>query len=204
MARIGTSPCCGRCEGAFPDAPLTADANGAYTLSDLDRLRELDELGLMMIEQPLAPDDLQGHARLQGALRTPVCLDESITSAAAARLALDLGSCRVINLKPGRVGGIAEARSIHDLCRQRGVPVWCGGMLESGVGRAHNVALATLPGFTLPGDLSPSRRYWDRDLVEPEWRMTNGTLTPLDTPGIGVVPDRARIEELAVRRVVVG
>ncbi len=184
----------------FPDAPLSVDANAAYTLGDLPRLRALDELGLLMIEQPLAADDLVGHARLQSELATAICLDESITSAATARQALDLGACRVINLKPGRVGGLGEARRIHDICLSRGVPVWCGGMLESGVGRAHNVALATLPGFTLPGDLSPSRRYWERDLVDPEWVMEEGALTPLDRPGIGVEPNLARIEALAARR----
>jgi O-succinylbenzoate synthase len=188
----------------FPDAPISVDANGAYSIADLPKLRELDQLGLLMIEQPLAPADLTGHARVQAALRTPICLDESITSVETAGRALELGSCAVINLKPGRVGGFRTALEIHDLCRARGVPLWCGGMLESGVGRAHNVALATLPGFTLPGDLSPSDRYWERDLVEPEWRMVDGGLEPLAQPGIGVEPDRDRIEALAVRRHDVG
>jgi len=184
----------------FPDAPLSVDANGAYTLADAPRLRELDELGLLMIEQPLGVGELADHARLQGAIGTPICLDESITSLTTARRALELGSCRVINLKPGRVGGFRAALEIHELCRARDVPLWCGGMLESGVGRAHNVALATLPGFTLPGDLSPSERYWERDLVEPEWRMVDGALLPLAAPGIGAEPDRTRIEALAIRR----
>ena len=184
----------------FPDAPLSVDANGAYREADLDRLRALDDFGLLMIEQPLPAGDLDGHARLQGALETPICLDESIGSPADAEAALARGSCRVINLKPARVGGFDAALRIHALCARRGIPLWCGGMLESGVGRAHNVALATLPGFTLPGDLSPSARYWERDLVTPEWEMLDGALRPTTAPGIGVTPDRERIEALAVRR----
>ncbi len=184
----------------FPDAPLSVDGNGAYTLDDLDRLLPLDHLGLLMIEQPLPADDLFGHARLQEVFRTPICLDESIGSPAQAERAIELGSCRVINLKPGRVGGFDAALEVHAACVARRVPLWCGGMLESGVGRAHNVALATLPGFTLPGDLSPSRRYWDRDLVEPEWEMTDGALHPSGAPGIGVRADRDRIAALASRR----
>ena len=187
----------------FPTASLMVDANSAYTLADLARLRELDDLGLTMIEEPLAQGDFRGHAELQAALRTPLCLDESIGSAGDAERALELDSCRVINVKPGRVGGVGEACSIHDLCLGSGVPVWCGGMLESGVGRAHNVALATLPGFTLPGDISASRRYWEQDLIDPEWDVADGTLTPLDAPGIGVEPDRARIEKLSVRRTMI-
>ncbi len=184
---------------AFPDAPLMVDANSAYTLADRDRLAELDDLDLTMIEQPLAYDDLHEHARLQETLETPVCLDESIRSAADAALALDLGSCRVVNVKPGRVGGLGPSRRIHDLCRGRGVPVWCGGMLESGIGRAFNVALATLPGFTMPGDISASRRYWTRDVVDPEFEVRDGTMTPPSAPGIGVTPDERRIERLTVR-----
>ena len=189
--------------GRFPTASLMVDANSAYTLADLARLRELDDLGLMMIEEPLARRDFRGHAQLQEALRTPLCLDESIGSLVDVERALELRSCRIINVKPGRVGGLSEAKSIHDLCLASGVPIWCGGMLESGVGRAHNVALATLPGFSLPGDISASRRYWERDLVEPEWTVADGTLTPLDAPGIGVEPDRARIEGLSIRRTTV-
>jgi O-succinylbenzoate synthase len=189
-----------RVRARFPDAALSVDANGAYGPSDVERLRDLDDFGLTMIEQPFPADALREHAALQASLRTPICLDESIRSRADARRALDLGSCRVVNVKPGRVGGLGEAREIHDLCREAGVPVWCGGMLESGVGRAHNVALATLPGFTLPGDLSASRRYWARDLVSPEWELSSGALVPLDAPGIGVEPDVATIEKLAERR----
>lgn len=186
---------------AFPDAPFMADANSAYTLDDVDRLRALDELGLMMIEQPLAHDDLADHARLQERLETPVCLDESICSAQDARLALELGSGRIVNIKPGRVGGFAESVAIHDLCREAGVPVWCGGMLESGVGRAFNVALASLPGFTIPGDISESRRYWERDLVTPEFVMEDGMMAVPSGPGMGVEPDQEFIEACTVRTV---
>ncbi len=183
----------------FPEAPLMADANSAYTLADLPLLREMDDLGLLMIEQPLGHEDLLDHAHLQADLRTPVCLDESIRSAGDLALALELGSGRIVNVKPGRVGGLAEARAIHDLSRKHGIPVWCGGMLESGIGRAFNVALAGLPGFTLPGDLSGSRRYWMEDIVNPEWVPVDGTLAPAEGPGIGVAPNRARIETLTVR-----
>ena len=184
----------------FPDLPLTVDANSAYTLADVDHLRGFDPLEITMIEQPLGDEDLLDHAKLQAELRTPICLDESLRSAADVRAALDLGACRIVNLKPGRVGGHLEARRIHDLCLERGVPLWCGGMLESGIGRAHNLALATLPGFTLPGDLSESRRYWERDIVRPEFELMEGKLTPLDAPGIGVEVDRDRIDELTVRK----
>ena len=184
---------------AFPEAPLMVDANSAYTPADRERLAEMDDLGLLMIEQPLAHDDLHRHARLQEALRTPVCLDESIRSAGDAELALALGSCRIINIKPGRVGGFGSSRRIHDLCRARGVPVWCGGMLESGVGRAFNIALATLPGFTIPGDISASRRYWERDIVDPEFEVFDGMMMPPAGPGIGVTPDQRRIDRLTVR-----
>lgn len=186
----------------FPEVPLMADANSAYTLADADHLAHLDALDLMMVEQPLAYDDFLDHARLQERLSTPVCLDESVKSPADARLALELGSCRIINIKPGRVGGHASSRRIHDLMRERGLPVWCGGMLESGIGRAHNVALASLEGFTLPGDISASRRYWERDIVAPEFEVEDGTMAVPTRPGIGVEPDVARIDALAVRRAV--
>ena len=187
---------------AFPDAPLMADANNAYSLADVARLAQLDALDLMMIEQPLAHDDLVRHAELQRALRTPVCLDESITSVDRAQDMLTLGSGRIINIKPGRVGGFQQSRAIHDLCLAHDIPVWCGGMLESGVGRAYNVALASLPGFTKPGDVSPSARYWERDVVTPEWTMdaTGMVRVPLDRPGIGVDVDVDRIDDLTVRR----
>ena len=188
-------------EALGPDAPLMADANSAYTLADADRLAELDAFGLLMIEQPLAPDDLVRHATLQRRLTTPLCLDESITGPDRAEDMLALGSGRIINIKPGRVGGFRSSIAIHDLCLSRGVPVWCGGMLESGIGRAHNVALAALPNFTLPGDLSPSARYWQQDIVIPEWTMSADGLVdvPFDTIGIGVRVDRDRIDNLTAR-----
>ena len=165
------------------EATLAVDANSAYTLDDLEVLREIDELELLMIEQPLAWDDLVRHARLQKELATAICLDESITGLQRAEDMLALGSGRIVNIKPGRVGGFSASIAIHDLCSPVGVPVWCGGMLESGVGRAYNVALASLPGFTLPGDLSPSRRYWAQDVVTPEWEMSD--------QGMVAVPDGA-------------
>lgn len=185
---------------AFPDTPIMADANSAYRLADAARLEEMDALDLMMIEQPLAYDDFLEHARLQERLRTPICLDESIHSVEDTRLALELGSCRIVNIKPGRVGGLASSKRIHDLMRAEGLPVWCGGMLESGIGRAHNVALASLPGFTLPGDISASRRYWEQDIVHPEFTVEDGHMRVPDGPGIGVEPDRERIESLTVRK----
>jgi O-succinylbenzoate synthase len=182
------------------DAHLMADANNAYTLADIDRLVALDGLGLMMIEQPLAHDDLLRHAELQKRLKTPLCLDESITSLDRAQDMVALGSGRIVNIKAGRVGGFAPAIAIHDFCQEHGVPVWCGGMLESGIGRAYNVAIASLPNFTLPGDVSPSARYWARDIVSPEWTMDRGMVrVPLDRPGIGVEVDAERIAALTVR-----
>ncbi len=189
-------------EALGPDAPLMADANNAYSLADTSSLEALDDLGLMMIEQPLAWDDLLRHVVLQARLKTPVCLDESITGVDRAADMLALGAGRIVNIKPGRVGGFRQSLAIHDLCAEEGVPVWCGGMLESGVGRAHNVALASLLNFTLPGDLSPSERYWERDIVTPEWIMDReGWIgVPVDRPGMGVEPDLDRIEDLTVRR----
>jgi O-succinylbenzoate synthase len=181
--------------------PLMADANSAYTLADGEHLRALDEFELLMIEQPLAWDDLVRHATLQARLRTPICLDESITGVDRAEDMIALGSGRILNLKPGRVGGFAASRAIHDLCVAHGIPLWCGGMLESGVGRAYNVALAALPGFNVPGDLSPAARYWERDIVTPAWTMDAhgmGTV-PLDRPGIGVEVDRELVQALTVR-----
>lgn len=184
-----------------PDAPLMADANNAYTLDDFETLKALDAFGLLMIEQPLAWDDVVQHAKLQRELQTPICLDESITNADHARAMIELDSGRIVNIKPGRVGGIAESIAIHNLCESHGIPVWCGGMLESGIGRAYNVALASLPNFRLPGDVSPSARYWQRDIVDPEWTMDpEGYVSvPRDRPGIGVDVDRGRIEGLCVR-----
>lgn len=178
----------------FPDVPLMADANSAYTLADVERLKALDEFGLMMIEQPLAADDLVDHAQLQPLLKTPICLDESIRSFDDARKALHLGSCRIINMKIGRIGGLQEAKHIHDLCREHGVPVWCGGMLEAGVGRAHNIAITTLENFTLPGDTAASSHYWERDIIVPEVQVHNGLIRVPDAPGIGYEVDRRQVE----------
>jgi O-succinylbenzoate synthase len=162
------------------------DANSAYTLAEADRLAELDRFGLMMIEQPLGWDDIVDHAALQRRLRTPICLDESIRGPDDARRALELAACRVVNVKLGRVGGFASALRLHDVCRARGAPVWCGGMLESGIGRLANVHLQTLPGFTLPGDTSASERYFDEDLVDPPVTVSPaGEIAVPDAPGIG-------------------
>jgi O-succinylbenzoate synthase len=187
---------------ALPSAPLMVDANNAYTIEDAAHLAQLDAFDLIMIEQPLEHEDLVRHAELQQRLRTPLCLDESITSVARAEDMIRLGSGRIVNIKPGRVGGFTSSIAIHDLCRRHDVPVWCGGMLESGVGRAYNVALATLPGFTIAGDLSPSARYWERDIVDPEWTMSSAGVmkVPVDRPGIGVTVNEGRIDDLTVRR----
>jgi O-succinylbenzoate synthase len=188
----------------FSDVPLMVDANSAYTLADTEMLAALDEFDLMMIEQPLAYDDLVDHAELQRRLRTPICLDESVPSLSAARAALALGSGRILNIKPGRVGGLTVARAIHDLCYERGLPMWCGGMLETGIGRAHNVALASLPGFSLPGDISASSRYFHQDIVAPAFEVNpGGTMTVPAGPGIGVQVLYDRVEAATVRRVVV-
>jgi O-succinylbenzoate synthase len=186
---------------AFPDAPLMVDANNAYTLDDIDTFVAMDDLRLMMFEQPLAWDDIVRHAELQKHLKTPLCLDESITSLERAQDMVTLGSGRIINIKPGRVGGFTSSIAIHDYCESQGIPVWCGGMLESGIGRAYNIALASLPNFKKPGDVSPSSRYWARDIVTPEWTMLpdGTTRVPLDRPGIGVTVDRDRIDDLTVR-----
>jgi len=192
-------------EALGPSAELMADANSAYTLADADHLARLDEFDLMMIEQPLGQDDLVRHAQLQRRLKTPICLDEAITSLDRAEDMVTLGSGRIVNIKPGRVGGFTNSIAIHDYCQSQGIPVWCGGMLESGIGRAHNVALASLPNFTLPGDLSPSSRYWEQDIVIPEWTMAPDGMVdvPLDSPGIGVKIDLDRIEDLTVKLEVV-
>jgi O-succinylbenzoate synthase len=160
----------------------------------------MDDLDLMMIEQPLAYDDFREHALLQSQLKTPICLDESVTGPGSARLALELGSGKIINIKPGRVGGFGSSLAIHDLSRARGVPVWCGGMLEAGVGRAYNLALASLPGFTLPGDISESRRYWKEDIVEPEFIMEDGLMRVPSGPGLGVEVRVDRVESLTRAR----
>jgi O-succinylbenzoate synthase len=183
----------------FPDTQIMLDANSAYTLEDASRLRELDQYKLMMIEQPLAHDDLIDHATLQSLLQTPICLDESVESLADLRAALALGSGRILNIKLGRVGGLLPARKIHDSCREAGWPVWCGGMLETGIGRAANLALASLEGFTMPGDTSASDRYFTRDLLEDPFTLAaDGTLPVPDGSGLGVVVDRRRLDEATV------
>ncbi len=185
----------------YPEISLMADANSAYDLEDAPHLAELDRFGLLMLEQPLSPGDLVDHAALQRRLRTPICLDESIESARDARHALELGACRVINIKPGRVGGFAESRRIHDLAEAGGVPVWCGGMLETGIGRACNVALATLPNFRLPGDISASDRYWQEDIVDPPFVLQKGgTILVPHRWGLGVRVKTDLVERLTVRQ----
>jgi O-succinylbenzoate synthase len=190
-----------RVREALPRMPLSVDANAAYVPDDLRVFQALDELDLVMIEQPFHHEDLTDHARLQAKIRTPICLDESIRSAHDAAAALDLGSCRIINIKPGRVGGLLEAVRIHDVARERGAPVWIGGMLETGVGRAVNVALAALPGVTLPGDTSGSDRYFTEDVTEPFDVSTDGTMAVPAGPGIGVAPHGDRLEACTVRTV---
>jgi O-succinylbenzoate synthase len=178
-----------------------ADANSAYTLADIDHLKQLDPFYLMMIEQPLAHDDIVDHAVLQRALETPICLDECIRSAHQAEQAIRLGAGRIINIKLGRVGGFAEAKRVHDVCQANDIPVWCGGMLESGIGRAHNIALSTLPNFVLPGDVSASKRYWARDIIEPPVEVTeHGTIHVTDAPGFGYTIDTEYLASLVVRR----
>jgi O-succinylbenzoate synthase len=170
----------------YPEILLSVDANSAYTLEDRDHLKGLDHFDLLMIEQPLDHDDLLDHAILQAEMSTPICLDESITGLRRARQGLQLGSCRMINIKAGRVGGYSQALAIHDLCYGQNIPVWCGGMLESGIGRAHNLALASLPGFTLPGDISASSRYFAKDLIIPEIVVPgDGMVEVPQGPGIG-------------------
>lgn len=185
----------------FPAIKLMVDANSAYTLADTPLLKRLDEFYLMMIEQPLGWDDLYAHVELQRELQTPICLDECIHTAEQAAAAIRLGACRIVNIKLGRVGGCMQARRIHDLCHANNLPVWCGGMLESGIGRAHNIALSTLPNFTLPGDVTASKRYWSEDIIEPEVTVSRqGTIRVPTEPGIGFQPRLDLIERLTVRR----
>ncbi len=183
----------------FPDLKLQVDGNAAYTLEHLDRLAELDAHGLLLIEQPLGNEDIIDHVQLQQRIQTPVCLDESILSADDARKALSIGACRVINIKPGRVGGVRESLRIHDLCRQQGVAVWMGGMFETGIGRALNVAVASLPGFTLPGDISASAKYFAQDIVESPFVLNgDSTLTVPTGPGLGIAVDTRRLDKFTV------
>ena len=184
----------------FPDIRLSVDANSAYRLQDATHLRRLDEFQLLMIEQPLNWDDIYVHSKLQAQLKTPICLDECIKSARDAQAAIDLRAFRIMNLKLGRVGGHSEARRVHDLCWQHSFPVWCGGMLESGIGRAHNIAMSTLPGFTLPGDVSASSRYWHEDIIEPEVEVSSrGTIRVTHKPGLGYAVRRDLINRLTTR-----
>lgn len=180
---------------AEPTAHLQVDANSSYTLDDLSLLKSFDQYNLLLIEQPLDDDDIVDHATLQRELDTPVCLDESIQTLNDARQALNLGSCRVINIKPGRVGGHQQSRAIHDLCLRQGIAVWCGGMLETNIGRAHNIALASLAGFTLPGDISASARYYEHDIAGPDFLLNDdSTITVPASPGCGVEPDWPALE----------
>jgi o-succinylbenzoate synthase len=184
----------------FPKIMLSVDANSAYSLGDADHLRKLDKFELIMIEQPLGWDDIYSHARLQSQIRTALCLDECINNRQDADAAVALGACKIINIKLGRVGGHTGARKVHDVCVERGVPVWCGGMLESGIGRAHNIAMSTLPGFTLPGDVSASSRYWAEDIIEPEVEVSpGGTIASPGAPGLGYTVKRKLVEHLCVR-----
>lgn len=190
-----------RVRAEFPNIRLMGDANSAYTLADVPLFQELDKFNLMMLEQPLAHTDIFDHAKLQKQIETAVCLDESIHSAEDATHAIELGSCRIINVKLGRVGGHSEAKRIEGITRQNNIPIWCGGMLEAGIGRAHNIAMSTLAGFTLPGDVSASARYWSEDIIEPPVVVsTQGTITAPEKPGIGFDLNLQRIDSLTVRR----
>jgi O-succinylbenzoate synthase len=188
----------------FGDILLMGDANSAYTLDDIDKLHSLDEFELMMLEQPLPYDDIIDHATLQRQIRTPICLDEPIKSPDDARKAIDLGSGKIINLKNGRVGGHTQSKQVEEICRNAGIPVWCGGMLESGIGRAHNIAISTLAGYTMPGDVSASKRYWHEDIIEPAVEVSpHGTITAPEAPGIGFEIQKNRIDKVAARRSVI-
>ena len=186
----------------FGDILLMGDANSAYTLADLDKLKSLDEFGLMMLEQPLPHDDIIDHAKLQEQIKTPVCLDEPIKSPEDARKAIELRSGQIINLKNGRVGGHTQSKLVEKTCREAGMAVWCGGMLESGIGRAHNIAISTLAGYTMPGDVSASKRYWHEDIIEPAVEVSpEGTITAPEGPGIGFEVKMRQIEKAAVRKI---
>jgi len=185
---------------AFPNIKLMGDANSAYTLADVDLFKKMDKYNVMMFEQPLHHEDIIDHAELQKQIDTPICLDESIHSAGDARKAIKIGACRIINIKLGRVGGHREARAVHDVCRDNGIPVWCGGMLESGIGRAHNVALSSLENFSLPGDVSASKRYWVEDIIDPPVEVSSeGQITQRSDSGIGYRVKEDLVERLTVR-----
>jgi o-succinylbenzoate synthase len=190
-----------RIRSRWPEILLSCDANSAYRLDQLEHLRKFDQFNLLMIEQPLWNDDIYYHAHLQRQLKTAICLDESIRHARDAAAALETGACRIINVKVGRVGGFSEARKVHDVCREHDIPVWCGGMLESGIGRSHNIALSTLENFRLPGDVSSSKRYWKEDIIEPEVRVSaEGFIKISDAPGTGYAVREDLIERLTVRK----
>lgn len=185
----------------FPQIQLSVDANSAYTLDDAIHLKSLDEFDLLMMEQPLSWDDIHAHSKLQSQIKTAICLDECIYNTRHALTAIELKSCRIINIKLGRVSGHTEARLMQNACREHSVPVWCGGMLESGIGRAHNIAMSTLPGFSLPGDVSASQRYWSEDIIEPAVEVTaKGAIRVPSAPGIGYAVKREFVEKLTVRR----
>jgi o-succinylbenzoate synthase len=189
----------------FPSIKLMVDANSAYTLADTEHLKKLDDFYLMMIEQPLSHDDIIDHAQLQAKLQTPICLDECIRTAHHAEQAIQMRACGIINIKLGRVGGFAEAKRVHDVAQKAGIPVWCGGMLEAGIGRAHNIALATLPNFVLPGDVSASKRYWKQDIIQPAVETTaQGTIAIRDEPGFGYELDLDFIRGITVREESIG
>jgi O-succinylbenzoate synthase len=190
-----------RIRSRWPDIVLSCDANSAYRLDEVEHLRKFDRFNLLMIEQPLWNDDIYYHARLQRELKTAICLDESIRHARDAAAAVETGACRIVNVKVGRVGGFSEARKVHNVCQDNNVPVWCGGMLETGVGRAHNIALSTMQNFRLPGDVSASKRYWAEDIIEPEVEVSaQGSITVGDEPGTGYRIREDLIEKLAVRK----
>jgi len=185
----------------FPKILLSVDANSAYDISDVSHLQKLDEFRLLMIEQPLQWDEIYAHSKLQAQLQTSICLDECIRNSRHAAAAIEEHACRIINIKLGRVGGFTEARLVHDTCRVHSIPVWCGGMLESGIGRSHNIAMSTLPGFTLPGDVSASQRYWNEDIIEPEVKVTSrGTIPISAKPGRGYEVKRDLIDRLTIRK----
>jgi o-succinylbenzoate synthase len=188
----------------WPDILLSCDANSAYTLEDVTHLQKFDAFNLLMIEQPLWGDDIYYHARIQAHLKTAICLDESIHHSRDAAIAAELKACRITNIKVGRVGGLSEAKHVHDTCQKHNIPVWCGGMLESGIGRAHNIALSSLANFSLPGDVSASKRYWSEDIIDPDVKVSpNGTIVMRNEPGIGYQVNVERIEKLTVRKEII-
>ena len=189
---------------AFPDVRLQVDANSAFTLESAQALKPLDDLNLLLIEQPLFEDDIWDHRKLQRQFRTPICLDESIVTPRHARYALEMEACRIINIKAGRLGGLSQGLEVHDLCRSQGVPVWCGGMLETGVGRASNLALASLPGFTLPGDISASNRYYLQDITAETFSLNDdSTIDVPDAPGLGVTVDEKALKHYTLRSLLI-